>query len=57
MLLCEAQPVSIHNILMLGGLGMPPRKFLKNRYSEIESEGILESKYHIMYINFKSLYT
>ena len=33
---------------------MPPRKFLKNRCSEIESEGILESKYHIMYINFKS---
>ena len=33
---------------------MPPRKFLKNRCSEIESEGILEAKYHIMYINFKS---
>ena len=40
---------------MLGGLGHAPRKFLKNRCSEIESEGISGSKYHIMYINFKSL--
>ena len=27
---------------------------MKNRCSEIESEGILETKYHTMYINFKS---
>ena len=32
---------------MLGGSGgMPPRNFLKNRCSEIESEGISESKLH-----------
>jgi len=33
---------------LLGGSGgMPPRKILKNRCSEIESEGISESKYCI----------
>ena len=37
-----------------GSGGMPPGKFFNNRCCEIESEGILESKYHIMYINFKS---
>ena len=36
------------------GLGHALRKFLKNRCFEIESEGILEAKYLIMYINFKS---
>ena len=36
-----------------GSGGMPPRKCLKNRCPEIESEGILESKYHVMYITFK----
>ena len=46
-LLCEVQSVSMHSMLMLGGSGgMAPRKCLKNRCSEIESEGILESKYH-----------
>ena len=44
----------MHSMLMLESLGACPRKFLKNRRSEIESEGILESKHHIMYINFKS---
>ena len=48
-LLCEAQSACIAMlILMLGGFwGMPPRKSLKNRCSEIESdhEGILESIY------------
>ena len=43
------------SMLMLeGGWGMPLMKFLKNRCFEIESEGILEAKYLIMYINFKS---
>ena len=47
--------IIMRSMLMLGGSGgMPPRKFLKNRCSEIESEGILEAKYHIMHINFKS---
>ena len=44
----------MHSMLMLGGSGgIPLRKFLKNRCSEIESEGILEVKC-IIYINFKS---
>ena len=39
----------LRSMLMLGGFGdMPPRKFLKNRCSEIESEGILESKYTLI---------
>ena len=46
-LLCKAQSACV-------GLGHAPRKFLKNRCSEIESEGISETKYHTMYINFKS---
>ena len=34
----------MHSMLVLGGLeACPPRKILKNRYSEIESEGISES--------------
>ena len=34
------------SMLMLGGSGgCPPGNLLKNRYSVIESEGILESKY------------
>ena len=38
--------ISMRSMLMLGGLGAcPPRKILKNRCSEIESEAILESKY------------
>ena len=46
MLLCEAQSVAIHSMLVLGWSGdMPPGKILKNRCSEIESEGILESIY------------
>ena len=41
-LLCEAQSACIaYNAR--GSGDMPPRKFLKNRCSEIESEGILES--------------
>ena len=35
--------ISMHSMLMLGGSGgIPPRKFLKIRCSEIESGGILE---------------
>ena len=33
--------ISMHSMLMLGGSGgMPPQKILKNRCSEIESEGL-----------------
>jgi len=36
------------SMLLPGGSGgMPPSKILKNRCSEIESEGISESKYCI----------
>ena len=38
----------MHYMLMLGGLGMLLRKILKNRCSEIESEGISASKYCII---------
>ena len=38
--------IDMYSMLMLGGLGAcPPRKFLKSRCCEIESEGILESTY------------
>ena len=38
-------------MLMLGGSGgIPPRKFLKNRPSEIESEGISESNYLMLFL-------
>ena len=38
---CTAQStISMQGILMLGDLGMPLRKILENRYSEIEFEGI-----------------
>ena len=36
------------SMLMLGGLGACPPPPQKNRCSEIESEGISESKYYIM---------
>ena len=33
--------ISMRSMLLLGGSGgMPPRKFLKIRYSEIDSDGI-----------------
>ena len=42
--------ISMRSMLMLGGSGgMPPRKILKNRYSEIESGGISESIYYITF--------
>ena len=38
---------SMHSMLMLGGSGgMSPRKFFKNRCSEIESGGISGSLYY-----------
>ena len=38
--------ISMHSMLMLGGFGAcPPRKFLKNKRSQIVFEAILESKY------------
>ena len=42
----------MHSMLMLRGCSS--KKFLKNRCCKIESEGTLEIKYYIMYINFKS---
>ena len=36
------------SMLMLGGLGACPQENLKNRCSEMESEGILESIYLAM---------
>ena len=41
-LLCEAQSAFIA-CNARGSGDMPPRKILMNQYSEIESEGILES--------------
>ena len=37
--------VNMHSILMLGGLGACRQENFENRCSEIESEGILESRY------------
>ena len=45
-----ASTISMRSMLMLGGSGgMPPRKILKNRCSEIESGGILECLLAILY--------
>ena len=41
--------ISMHSMLMLGVWGMPPRKILKNRSSEIEFEGISESQSCMQY--------
>ena len=49
LLLCEAQSAHIAVNAREAGF-MPPRKILKNRCSQIESEGILELIYLSTYI-------
>ena len=54
MILLEAKAVIVRmHANARGSKGIPPRKILKNRCSEIKSEGISESKYCITGLELK----